>query len=244
MACFVLVHGSFHGAWCWSRFVPLLERSGHNVVVPNLPASGGDPESLLNANLSSYTCRIVDAIARQPGPVVLVGHSMGAIVACQVAERVPERVQALVCVCGLLLRSGESLVSFLEDHKHLDVEDRVLENMTVSADGTIATFPRAAAPEVFYNRCSMQDAQWAADQLRPQATAVYGERLHLTEARFGRVRRYYVEGTADNAVSIRYQRVMVERTPCEQVFSLDSDHSPFLSRPADLAAILESVAAA
>lgn len=244
MATFVLVHGSFHGAWCWSRFGPALERSGHVAIAPNLPASGADPASLQSANLASYADRIVDTIERQFGPVVLVGHSMGAIVACQAVERVPERVQALICVCGLLLRSGESLVSFLDAHKHLDVEDLVLENMSVSEDGRVATFPQAMAPQVFYNRCTPEDAAWAAGQLRPQATAVYGEPLKLTANRFGRVRRYYVEATADNAVSIRYQRVMVERSPCERVYSLDSDHSPFLSRPAELAAMLDQVAAA
>lgn len=242
MPHFVLVHGSFHGAWCWSRFAPLLEQRGHKVATPNFPASGGDPAPITNATLVTYVKRVADVVAQQPEPVVLVGHSMGAIVSAQVAEQVPDRIRAFVSVCGLLLRSGESLLSFLDAHKHLDVEDLVLKNMSVSADGTVATFPVEAAPDVFYNACAPDDAKWAASQLRPQATAVYGEPLRLTDSRFGRVRRFYVEARNDRAVSIRYQRVMVERTPCEKVFSLDSDHSPFLSQPDKLAAILETVA--
>lgn len=242
MAHFVLVHGSFHGAWCWSRFAPLLEQAGHTVAMPNLPASGSDPAPPGAAKLGTYADRIATVAATHGRPVILVGHSMGTIVSAQVAERIPDRIAALVCVCGLLLRDGESLVSFLDAHKHLDVEDLVLANMSVSADGSLATFPQSVAPQVFYNRCTAADAAWAAAQLRPQATAVYAEPLHLTDARFGRVRRFYVEGLHDRAVSLLYQRVMVERSPCEQVFTLDSDHSPFLSRPHELATILDRVA--
>ncbi len=243
MAHFVLVHGSFHGAWCWRRLVPLLVQRGHEVSVPELPGSGDDPASLDEATLATYTARIVAEIGEQPDPVILVGHSMGAIVYSQVAESIPHRVRALICVCGLLLRSGESLIRFLADHAGLDVEDLVLKYMSVSADGAVAGFPASAAHEVFYNECSPEDSAWAAGRLRPQATAVYGEALQLTPSRFGGVRRFYVEGENDRAVSIRYQRLMVERTPCEKVFSLDSDHCPMLSRPLQLAAILDAVVA-
>lgn len=242
MTTFVLVHGSFHGAWCWARLVPLLERAGHIVVTPEFPASGDDPAPIADATLASYTRRVVDAIAAQREPVVLVGHSMGAIVCAQAAEQVPERIRAFVAVCGLLLRPGESLLAFLDAHRHLEVEDLVLQNMTVSPDGQVATFPPELAPMVFYNACAPLDQAWASGRLRPQATAVYAEPLRLSDARFGSVRRFYVEAADDRAVSIRYQRVMVERMPCEEVFHLDGDHSPFLSQPVRLAQILEAIA--
>ena len=104
----VLVHGSFHGAWCWEYLIPLLEARGHRVVAPNLPASGGDPAPFENANLVTYATRIAAAIDELSGPVMLVGHSMGGIVCSQVAEWRPERIAAVVYVVGLLLRPGET----------------------------------------------------------------------------------------------------------------------------------------
>lgn len=241
MALFVLVHGSFHGAWCWSRFSPLLRARGHRVLAPNLPASGGDATPLENAGLASYATHIAATIDNEREPVILVGHSMGAIVSSQVTEWRTDRVAAVVYVCGLLLRTGETLVGFLEEHKYLGVEDLVIKNMKVSEDGSVATFPTEVAPEVFYNQCTPENARWAASQLCPQSTSIYGQPLVLTANGFGRARRFYVEALQDRAVSPTYQRVMVERTSCERVFTLDSDHSPFLSQPRELAEVLETV---
>lgn len=244
MAQFVLVHGSFHGAWCWERLVPLLEAGGHSVLAPNLPASGGDPAPPENADLDSYATRIAGVIDALAGPVVLVGHSMGGIVAAQVSERRAHRLAATIYINGLLLRSGESLVSFLGAHGSLGVEDLVLKNMQVSPDGTTATFPPAAAPGIFYNTCDPADAAAAVARLRPQRMKVYGDPLELTEARYGSVRRFYVEGLNDNAVSLAYQRAMTEHTPCERVFTLEGDHSPFLYAAGRLAGMLDEVARA
>ena len=131
----VLVHGSFHGAWCWEYVIPLLEARGHRVVAPNLPASGGDPAPFENANLVTYATRIAAAIDELSGPVVLVGHSMGGIVSSQVAEWRPERLAAVVYVVGLLLRPGETLVSFLDAHSHLDVYKRQLLELLSAVAG-------------------------------------------------------------------------------------------------------------
>jgi pimeloyl-ACP methyl ester carboxylesterase len=242
MATFLFVHGSFHGAWCWERLAPLLLERSHRVVTPNLPGSADDPAPLENAGLQSYATRIAAHIDEISGPVILVGHSMGGIVSSQVAEWRSGRIAAVVYICGLLLRSSETLATFLDAHADLGIEDLVLANMKVSDDGRIATFPRAMAPDVFYNCCTEQDAAWAASHLRPQATSVYAEPLALTEGRFGTVPKFYVETLQDRAVSPIYQRRMVDRTPCEAVFTLDTDHSPFLSRPSQLRDLLVTVA--
>jgi pimeloyl-ACP methyl ester carboxylesterase len=239
---FVCVHGSFHGAWRWEHLTPLLEARGHTVVTPNLPGSGGDTAPLENANLQTYATRIAATIDSVAGPVVLVGHSMGGIVSSQTAEWRSHRLHAVVYVNGLLLRSGESLVSFIDAHRHLGVEDLVLKNMWVSGDGATAVFPRAHSNEVFYNTSRADQAAWASGRLRPQPTQVYHDALKLTPERYGRVRRFYIEGLQDRAVSMLYQHAMTENMPCERVYTLDCDHSPFLSAHTQLADILEAVA--
>jgi pimeloyl-ACP methyl ester carboxylesterase len=238
----VLVHGSFHGSWCWAKLVPLLEQEGYTVITPNLPASGGDPAPIQNADLDSYSTRIAGVIDDVAGPVVLVGHSMGGIVTSQVSEMRPKRLAAAIYVNGLLFRSDESLGSFLDAHKHLNVDDLVLKNMKVSADGQTATFPTDKAAEVFYNACTPANADWAKEKLTPQRTKVYGDKLQLTPERYGQVKRFYVRGSNDHAVSPLYQGAMLENTPCQKIFTLEGDHSPFLSAPAKLAEIVLAVA--
>ena len=65
MSPFVLIHGAWHGGWCWDKTVPLLEKRGHTVLAPDLLGHGRDRTPLSMVSLSSYVdsvCRIVDAL--------------------------------------------------------------------------------------------------------------------------------------------------------------------------------------
>ncbi|MCV7014368.1 alpha/beta fold hydrolase [Mycolicibacterium madagascariense] len=242
MTNFVFVHGSFHGGWCWNTLMPWLQRQGHVVHAPNLPASGGDPSPIENADLLAYSTRIADVVDGIAGSVVLVGHSMGGIVASQVCEHRPDKLAAAIYVNGLLLRDGESLASFLTANEALEVDDLVLKNMRLSADGETATFPQEKAADVFYNACTPADADWAKRQLTAQRTKVYSDTLRLTPQRYGTVKRFYVKGLRDNAVPLIYQDTMLQNTFCDGVYTLDADHSPFLSAPGELSEILLTIA--
>src|SRR3954471_5673312 len=109
MSTFILVHVSLHGALCWHKIVPRLEKQGHTVIAPDLPSLGRDRTPVNRVSLATWrrhVCEIVDSV---PGPVVLVGHSRGGIVVSEVAEHRPERIQTLVYLCAFLLRDGEFL---------------------------------------------------------------------------------------------------------------------------------------
>lgn len=241
MRSLILVHGSFHGPWCWERLKPYLSDHYSEIRTPDLAAGAQRVAADRDPDLSAYAEIVCGEIDASPDPVVLVAHSMGGIVATQAAEWRHSRIDAIVYVNGLLLRSGESLTSFLSDQADPAIEDLVLQNMVLSGDGRIATFPRQASRPVFYNACSDGDADWAADRLRPQPTAVYASKLDISPERCGAVRRFYIEGLRDRAVPISFQRVMTAQSPCERVITLDADHSPFLSYPAELASAIQSL---
>ena len=100
MARFVLVHGGFSGAWIWLPLMDSLRAAGDLVEAFDLPGMGDDHTSASEVSMDSYAARVCKVLAAHSEPAVVVGHSMGGIVATQGAARCPERVAALVYVAG------------------------------------------------------------------------------------------------------------------------------------------------
>ncbi len=240
MAVCVLVHGAWHGAWCWDRLRPELVAAGHRVVAPDLPGSGADPTPAAQVTLADYVATVVAVIEALDEPVVLVGHSLAGLTITPVAEAVPDRVRALVYLSAQLMPAGVSLAAWREGKP----ATLIAENRTMSDDGLTSTIRPEALTGIFYGDCSKADADWAISRLRPQPVAVYGTPVQRSEARWGRVPRYYIECLQDRAIPIADQREMLAATPCKRVIALDSAHSPFLSMPARLAACIDEVARA
>ncbi|HNV55188.1 MAG TPA: alpha/beta fold hydrolase, partial [Pseudomonadales bacterium] len=109
MANLLLVHGAWHGGWCWRDLRPLLEADGHRVWAPDLPGHGDHPLPVAQVSLQGYVESLCDLIETIGQPVVLVGHSMGGIVISQLAQQRPERIERLVYLTAMLPRSGQSL---------------------------------------------------------------------------------------------------------------------------------------
>src|SRR5688572_3228602 len=80
---FVLVHGAWHGAWCWERIVPLLREQGHEVTAVDLQGQGAARLPAEQVNLGVYVKRVTDALDAQGAPAILVGHSSGCLAASQ-----------------------------------------------------------------------------------------------------------------------------------------------------------------
>ena len=238
MAHFVLIHGAWHGGWCWEEVVPLLEAEGHTADAPDLPGHGDDPGDPADATLELYADRVAEAVEAAPGRAILVGHSMGGMPISQAAERLPERVAALVYVAAFLPRDGESLLAIEGRNPRPTVPPAAVP----SADERTLTIPKEKHRELFYAQVPPGTMARAQSRLTPQATAALLGEVRLTPERFGAIPRHYVACTEDGAVSYELQRMMIERDPMVRVHALPSDHSPFFSDPGGLAAILHEVA--
>ena len=81
MANFLLIHGAWHGAWCWYKVIPELEALGYRAAAIDLPSHGRDTTSVADVTLDSYAESVAIALRDLPEPVHLIGHSMGSIIA-------------------------------------------------------------------------------------------------------------------------------------------------------------------
>jgi pimeloyl-ACP methyl ester carboxylesterase len=238
MSTFLLIHGAWHGGWCWRRVVPLLESKGHFALAPDLPGHGDDKTPTASVTLKSYADRICEIAARQSEPVILVGHSMGGIAITQAAEDCPEKIRALVYMCAFLPRNGDSLTTWASQDLESNVNPTTLD---IAADGT-TTFKPESAREAFYLQCSDEDIAFAQPRLVAQSAEPLGKPVATTAARWGRIPRYYIECARDRAITLKLQRAMQKESPCRETFSLDADHSPFFSKARELTDLLSQIA--
>jgi pimeloyl-ACP methyl ester carboxylesterase len=237
MATFLLIHGAWHGAWCWHKLTPQLAAAGVRVLAPDLPSMGDDTTPAAVVTLDYWAQFIADLAAREPEPVTLVAHSRGGIVASQAAELVPERIRRIVYVAAYLLPAGATLAA----EARRDAQSLVPPNMIPAASGSTCTLRADVVAAAFYGQCPEADVEFARARLSPEPLKPLVTPLHLTAARYGRVPRAYVETTLDRVISLAAQRRMREALPCDPVFTLETDHSPFLSQPEALARILISI---
>jgi pimeloyl-ACP methyl ester carboxylesterase len=230
MSTYVFVHGAWHGAWCWYKVMSLLEEAGHTVIAPDLPSLGRDRTPILEVSLEMWTRSICHVLNAQTTPSTLVGHSRGGIVISQAAEQCPEKVRVLVYVTAFLLRDGESLHQVAETDK----TSLIPPNIVVSEDNNSTTIAEKAVRDIFYGESPNEDVALARLLLAPEAALPRATPIQITDNNFGRIPRVYIECLRDKALSPSLQKRMYTALPCEKVLSMDTDHSPFFSRPEEL----------
>ena len=237
MARFVLVHGSWHGAWCWSEIEARLRAKGHETEAFDLPGHGEDRTPVETVRFQDYVDRTIEAIRAAPEAPILVGHSMGGAIISQAAERVPGCLRALVCLAALVPPDGSSMMQIVEQF-----DPAYLASIEWSADRRTVWLSPENAGVYFYGQCPPAAVALAVARHKPEPVAPYEAPLALTGANFGSVPRYYIECLRDRAVPIAVQRAMRSAVPFEHILTLDAGHSPFYSMPDELAAILHGIA--
>lgn len=233
----MLVHGSYHGGWCWEEVVPLLLQAGHDVFAPDLPAHGEDGTPASGVSLDGYAERVCGVLDSLPEPAIPVGHSMAGAVISRAAELRPDGIETLVYQCAYLLRDGETMRQVSE----ADDDALLVPNMVVAPDRKTVSIRPDAVRDIFYSDCPEENAERAEACLRPDPIAPLLTPMVVTEKNFGRVPRVYVETALDRAISPAAQRRMHAALPCQKVVTMETAHSPFYAAPENLVAGLVSL---
>src|SRR5215471_4799657 len=220
MAIYVLVHGGWHGAWCWNRVAPLLEKRGHKVLASDLAAHGRDKAAPASVTMNDYVDALVAQLDVLPEPVCLVGHSSGGAIATQVAEHRPDKIQNLVYLAAFLPQNGESIFGLFQQA----TESVLLRSVVPSEDGTRLSVREEALHECFYEGCADEDVALAKFCVVSEPMAPAVTPITTTEKNFGRVRRTYIETLQDKALPLAFQRRMQSALPCSTTLTMDTGH--------------------
>ena len=192
-----------------------------------LPAHGEDRSWPWLAGVRSYGARVAQSARRLAEKPVVVGHSMGGFAITEAAAAEPDAFAGLVYLCAFAPLPGDTLLGLgLRDPNTL-----IRGNLRPALAGIGIRSDRTR--EVFYGACSEADAAWATARLRPDPVPPLLQRLRRSPP--AHLPRAYVACSADRAISIERQRAMAERAEIPRVVTMNTDHSPFLSAPQELA---------
>jgi pimeloyl-ACP methyl ester carboxylesterase len=229
---FVLVHGGSFSASCWDPLIPLLNGS---VRAVDLPGRGSRPADLSQITIAQFVDSVVEEIVAIDQPVVLVGHSMAGITLPGVVGRVPELVRKVVFVSCVVPGDGERL---------FDTLDPSMQAVAEAADSGDEPNPgmlgRDLAATVFCNDMDAAQTNFTLDRMVPEAIHVIHEPVSLAGLQHP-VPRVYVRLLRDAIVVPSQQDKMIANMDGAETFDLDAGHMAMVSRPAELAAILNAL---
>ena len=227
----MLVHGAWHGAWCWERVVEGLRARGLRAEAPDLPGHGQDPGPLRDLHGDAAQVReVLDTLAAAGDDVVLVGHSYGGAVITEAGTH--PAVRHLVYLCALALAEDESCATIAVGDaaaasiSHEDGPD-LSAGLVIDPDGISTLGDPELARVCLYNECDPETASWALSRLGPQPMVTFQQTPDAVGWRT--TPSTYVVCANDSAVNPEQQRIMGAR--CGRRIEWDSDHSPFLSHP-------------
>jgi pimeloyl-ACP methyl ester carboxylesterase len=173
MATYVLVHGFWHGGWCWKKIVPLLRAAGHDVLTPTLTGLG-ERRHLAHpgVNLDTHLTDVLNVLEYEDRhDVVLVGHSYGGMVITGVADRAPDRVRHLVFLDAVIPKDGDSFMTFVPAQSAAKFDEQI----QTLGDGW--TLPQGTPDQ--WGVTDATDIAWTIPRLAPQPAETFRQPLRL-----------------------------------------------------------------
>jgi pimeloyl-ACP methyl ester carboxylesterase len=240
MATFVLVHGAWHGGWCYKRVAQRLRQAGHEVYTPTLTGVGERVHLMNRAiNLDTHVQDILGVIrCEELSDFVLCGHSYGGMVISGVAEKIPEKIRSLVYLDAFVPADGHSLLDMVPAEMQATMRDDARHN----GEGYLVT-PLSAE----HFNVNAKDAAWVDRMCVKHPLACFEQKLHLAGG-IGRVpRRTYIlatgygPGTGSPFTSIAEQ--LKNDSSGWHIVNVPCGHDVMLDMPGELAELLIAASA-
>jgi pimeloyl-ACP methyl ester carboxylesterase len=233
MTTFVLVHGAWHGGWCWRRVSDLLEAKGHKVFTPTLTGLG-ERSHLMRAGIdvSTHATDVVNLMKwERLSGVVLCGHSYGGMVISLVAEQMADKIGSLVFLDAFVPENGDSMFEL--------TNPAVRDSLTsATARGDISVPGRPAAAFLVNGK----DQAWVDSLTGPQPIATMTEKLNLSGAREKVAKKSYIRAGAYPNPGFDKALNRVKADKSWRTYDVPCGHDVMVDMPERLAEILLEVA--
>ncbi len=235
MANFVLVHGAWHGGWCYRDTAAALRAAGHTVFTPTHSGVGDrSHQSAENITLETHIRDVCGCIEfEELNDVILCGHSYGGMVITGVADRMAERIKALVYLDAFVPEHGDSLIGLINKALPPEVAGAFVGSFRGAAlegrSGLMQPIPAEAFNVAQANRA------WVDRRCRPQALATFEMPLLLSGAAAKLPKRLYILADGWDPSPFRHFAAKLEGAPGWRVTKLPCSHDVMVDLPQDLA---------
>jgi pimeloyl-ACP methyl ester carboxylesterase len=239
---YVLVHGAWQAPYVWDAVKATLINEGNNVTVVELPGHGSDQTVPSTLTLNTYRDKVLDAMSKINGKVILVGHSLGGMIISAVAEQNPSKIEKLVYLAAYLPSSGQSLLDLAGTDAGSALGDSVnkVPVLIKNANGTLDVLHDQIV-NVFIQDGSAQVQNLVLQNYRPEPTIPFTNPVTLTAANFGSVEKIYIKTLQDHVVSPGLQDRMIASGNVKTIYHLNTSHSAFLAKPDSVAILLTKI---
>ena len=238
MATFVLVHGAWHGGWCYRDTAAALRAAGHTVFTPTHSGVGERfHQSAENITLETHIRDVCGCIEwEELNDIVLVGHSYGGMVISGVADRMAERIRALVYLDAFLPQNGDSLNGLVQKALPPEVAAQFLAGFRGTAAEGHSGLMQPIPAEMFNVRAD--NRAWVDRRCRPQALATF-EMPALLSGNLDKVAtRLYILADGWDPSPFRHFAAQVDGKPGWRLVKMPSSHDVMVDMPKELAAEL------
>jgi pimeloyl-ACP methyl ester carboxylesterase len=234
MEHFVLVHGAWHGGWCWEKVFPFLQGAGYGVTAPTLSGLGERSDELSGEiNLSRHRADILRIIEEKDlRDIILVGHSYGGMVVASVSEVIPERISRLIYLDAAVPLDGRSVVdlapAFSSMARELD-----------TPQGAVRVIP-SPPPEAF-GIIDREEIAWIKPLLSPMPYNALTEEIEIGNPAAARIPVSYIlcagqfSSASASAHLAAFKKLQSEGHDCRLI---DLPHDMMITHPRELADLL------
>ncbi len=235
---FVLVHGAWQAPYAWQSVKQQLESKGERVIVIELPGHGDDQTSPAQLSIDVYRDKVVDAINNVDGKVILVGHSMGGMVVSAVAEKIPFKINKLVYIGAFVPADNQSLLEL----SMMDKQSLLGASLIPSQDQLTLDVKKENLVNIFCQDATKDEQEMVMKNYRAEPAIPFTNKVHVSDANFGSVDKYYILTTQDHAVGADLQDQMIKAANITNIYTLNSSHCPFISQPKEVTKLLIKIA--
>jgi pimeloyl-ACP methyl ester carboxylesterase len=225
---YVLVHGAWHGGWCWKKVVPALRAAGHEVYTPTLTGLG-ERAHLANPaiDLGTHIADIVNLLeAEELNEVVLLGHSYGGMVVTGVADRAAARLRRVIYLDAFLPQNGKCLLDYLHPDRR-----------TIIKQGEIGGFVDPLPLEIF-GVTERQDVAWVLRHEMRQSYRTFAQPVHFTGEGGANLPRTFVYCTRPPTGSFDQFAARLRNDPAWKFYELKAGHDCMITDPQGVIRIL------